>query len=305
MRTRYILIFSLFGCLITAGCDRSSREKPQEGPAVEKVQLKMEAQEAVSLTKARAVRKKLLSHIEVYGSIAQDTEHTMNVTVPERGTLKSFKVGDGDTVDEKTPVAVIETQNQETKEILSPIHGIVMARYVKEGDRVDMVTSIATIVNPDLMRASFDVYEKDLGFVTLGQEVRVRAVSYPGKEFSGKVVFISPRVDETTRTIKIRVDVENNDHLLKFGMFVTGRILKESPEESVVIPLEGIQALENNKVVFVVMGAEDFEVREVKTGSQTENEAAVIEGLKEGEEIVVHGSFILKSELLKGELGGE
>lgn len=300
-----LVFFLILAQFFTAGCHKRTAEVPHEEEGHGKVYLKKEVQDSIGLSVTPVQRKKIISYLEVYGTIAQDTENTTHILSDAPGILKSFKAVEGDTVEEKAPIAVIETQNNGIREIFSPAHGIVVARYVKEGERVDALTSIATISNPDLLRASFDLYEKDLARVRLGQKTIVTSAAYPGKKFTGKVVFISPRVDDVTRTVKIRADIENAEHLLKFGMFVTGKIAGESEQEFLAVPQEAVQTLDGSKAVFVRTSADVFETREIKTGLETVEEAAVLEGLKEGEEIAVKGSFILKSELMKEELGEE
>ena len=112
-------------------------------------------------------------------------------------------------------------------------------------------------------------------------------------------------MDEGTRTIKIRVDVENKEHFLKFGMFVTGKIEKPAEAESVVVPLESVQGIEDKEVVFVRKAEEDFILHDVKVGNRTGDEAEILDGVAGGDEVVVRGSFMLKSELLKDSLGEE
>jgi len=289
--------------LLVIGCGEKKQEVLPE-PEVPVVVMKKETQGSIGLQTAKVEKKKLVSFLEVYGSIAQDTENTVHVAPKEKCVLKKMKVAVGQTVDEKTPIAVIETPSGE-QDLLSPCHGIVISQYVKEGDSVDPLTSVVTIANPDIMRASFDVYEKDLSKIQLDQKVQATTAAYPGKIFEGKVVFISPRVDENTRTIKIRVDVENKEHLLKFGMFVNGRILRESEEEFLIVSQAAIQNMEDGDTVFVVKNEETFEVRAVETGVQTDTESVIAKGLNDGEVIVTQGSFILKSELLKSEMGEE
>lgn len=289
--------------LLVIGCGEKKHEAPTE-PKVPVVVMKKETQESVGLKTAKVEKRKLVSFLEVYGSIAQDTENTVHVAPKEKCVLKKLKVAVGQTVDEKTPIAVIETPSGE-QDILSPCHGIVISQYVKEGDSMDPLTSVVTIANPDVMRASFDVYEKDLSKIQLAQKVQVTTAAYPDKVFEGKVVFISPRVDESTRTIKIRVDVENEEHFLKFGMFVNGKILRESEEVFLIVPRAAIQNMEQGDTVFVVKNEETFEVRAVETGIQTDTESVIATGLSEGEMIVTQGSFVLKSELLKSDFGEE
>lgn len=306
MKRNFSLVFFLVAAQVfTSGCQKKTAEAPHEESGHGKITLKKEVQESIGLTVTDVQRKKIVSYLEVYGTIAQDTENTTHILAEVPGILKSFKAVEGDTVEEKALLAVIETHHQGVREILSPAHGIVVARYVREGERVDAMTSIATIADPDLLRASFDLYEKDLGRVSLGQKTVVTSAAYPGKKFTGKVVFISPRVDDVTRTVKIRADIENEEHLLKFGMFLTGKIEKESEQEFLAVPQEAVQTLEGSKAVFARTGADTFEIRKIKTGLETAEDAVVLEGLEEGEEIAVKGSFVLKSELMKEALGEE
>ena len=122
----------------------------------------------------------------------------------------------------------------------------------------------------------------------------VKSIAYPDSRFTGKVIFVSPRVDEETRTIKIRVDVENKDHLLKFGMSVTGLIFREGENESIVVPLESVQQLDDKWAVFVKIDDDNFEVREIKKGKETDEEIEILKGLSEGEILAQKGSFTLK-----------
>ena len=301
-------ILMVVGFLILSGCAKTKAEIEEAEELVEaKMELHFsnELQASVGLTTSKVEKRKLVESIEVYGTIAQDTESTVHVTPGKPGVLKSFNVAVGDTVDEKTPLCVMESAEGEPCEILSPGHGVVIALYAKPGDRIDSVSSVLTIANPDLLKASFDVYEKDLSFIKLGQGVKVKTTAYPDREFLGKLAFISPRIDETTRTVKIRVDVENKEHLLKFGMFVTGKVEKESENEAVIVPLQSLQNLEGKEVVFVKNTDDKFQAREIKTGRKNDQEAEVLEGLSPGDEVTVQGAFILKSELLKDTLGEE
>ncbi len=303
MINRIVLYSLLLTLPLLQGCGCQKEDHHHEETGVQSIHLNTELQESLDLKVVEVERKKLKSSLEVYGSIAQDTENTTHVTAKAPCTLKSFKTEVGQTVEKDEAIATAITQDQKTVDILSPCHGIVMAQYVKEGEKVDSLTSIATIANPDLLRASFDVYEKDTGFVKMGQEVEIKSIAYPGKKFSSKIVFISPRVDDETRTIKIRADVKNEDHLLKFGMSVTGSVLREAETSSIVIPLESVQQIGDEWTVFVKTGEETFEVRPILKGKETDEEVEILEGLKESETIAAKGSFTLKAEAMKAELG--
>lgn len=296
-----LVVVLLPGC----GCEKTPRshegEHHEESGAVH---LKKESQELIGFEIVSVKKGKLESSIEVVGEIAKETENMAHITCPEVGTLRGYLANLGETVEKGTPVCVIETKTGQKLEVSSPAHGIVLAQYLKIGDPVDSLTSIMTVADPDILRASFNVYEKDLAGIQLGQKVLVKSIAYPRKIFDGEIVFISPSVDEKTRTIKIRVNVKNEEHLLKFGMFVTGEILVSISEEVLIVAKEAVQRIEEKSVVFVPKeGEEDeFLVREVRVGRTAKDSVEILSGVSEGEKIVGKGSFYLKSELLKGEL---
>lgn len=267
------------------------------------VHLTAKSQEIVGLKIVQAKKMPLVSSIEVVGEIAQDTENMTHITVPESGVIKSLAVNVGDVVDKDVILGSFVTNGGKTIEIVSPAHGIVMAKYVKENENVDVISSILTIANPDLLRASFNVYEKDLAGLKSGLRVVVNSMAYPDKQFEGELVFVSPQLDVKTRAVRVRANVKNEEHLLKFGMYVTGKILVPMSEETLIVPEEAIQNIKEETVVFIPEGKEHFEKRAVKTGREASGFVEITAGLQEGENVVGQGSFYLKSELLKGELG--
>lgn len=295
-----LLVLMQPGC----GCDKKAAHEAEKHEEEGSVHMTEESQRLIDLRVMEIAEQPFHSFIEVAGEIAKETENVAHVTSPVPGVLKSFSKDIGETVEKETPLAVIQTREGQTIELVSPRHGIVMAQYVKTGDTVDNLTSIATVADPDLLRASFNVYEKDIAAIQVGQKVMVESVAYPNKRFEGKLVFISPSVDEATRTIKIRVNVKNEEHLLKFGMFVTGEIEVETGEKALVVPHDAVQIIKDNAVVFVQdeKNANEFHMSVVKTGRQSADQIEILEGLMPGSKVVSKGSFYLKSEILKEEL---
>ena len=286
------------------GCSCEKKAAKEEHHEEGTVHLKEESQKMVNLELVKVQRMPLKTKIEVVGEIAKETENVVHITSQEPGRLKAYLMGPSETVEKDTPICVIETKTGTELTIASPSHGIVLAQYLKPGDAVDTLTSIMTIANPDILRASFNVHEKDLAGIKLGQKVLVKSIAYPERTFEGEIVFISPAVDENTRAIKIRVDLKNEEHLLKFGMFVTGDIVVPVSEPVLTVPEEAIQEVEDSPVVFVPSKEEkdEFNVQKVKLGRTIDEQVEILSGVSEGEEIVGKGSFYLKSELLKGEL---
>ena len=188
-------------------------------------------------------------------------------------------------------------------EVKAPTAGTVIGAFGKVGDRVDTVSSIYTIADLTKLWATLEVYEKDIAEIKLGQKAAVRTVAYPDRVFEGEIVFISPRVDENTHTIKVRIEVQNTNNELKLGMFVNADIVIESDAKYIVLPQEAVHIVDGKKIVFIKTADEKFEVRKVKIRDEADSTVAVYEGIKEGEAVVIQDGFLLKSELLKSKMG--
>jgi membrane fusion protein, heavy metal efflux system len=187
--------------------------------------------------------------------------------------------------------------------LLSPYKGTVIEKHITLGELVDPEDTLFTIANLDILWIMLDIYEKDLARIELRQEVNIYVTAYSGDIFNGQITFISNVVEKATRTVKVRVEIDNSKRKLKPGMFATARIVTGKKEEIPIVPLSAIQNLEKKKVVFVDRGKNMFEARPIKTGREFENHIEVLEGVREGEHIVTEGVFYLKSELLKGSIG--
>lgn len=118
----------------------------------------------------------------------------------------------------------------ERMSIFSPVQGTVIEKAVVEKSSVKAGDVLYRLVNLDSVWVNLDVYEFELSWIQYGQVVEISAEAFPGQRFEGRVVFISPIVDQASRTIKVRVNVSNHDSLLKPGMFVSARA---------IVPLRG------------------------------------------------------------------
>jgi multidrug efflux pump subunit AcrA (membrane-fusion protein) len=283
-------------------------DKQMAEPQKEKqnVKLTKEAQEQIGLKIIRARFAQLNRDLAVTGQVAQDVESLAHVTAPQSGIIVESRAQIGSVVEKDEVLGAIKTNGDDSlSEIKSPISGVITGDFAKIGDKVDPVSSIYAVADMSKLWANFDVYEKDISEVKIGQKISIHAPAYPDKLFSGKIIFISPRVDETTRTIKIRAAVNNPGYLLKLGMFVEGNISIKSPENYLILPTSALQTIGDKKIVFVKINSEEFTANEVVIKAETRNEAAVSSGIKEGDSVVSEGAFILKSEQLKDEIEGE
>jgi len=282
-----------------------SHKEEGHGEEESGLSLNKKSQELIDLKTKTVQLDVFKKNIAVVGQIAQDAQSSLHVVSPVIGTIAEVKTQIGSMVQKDDVLCVMSKVNGEATlhEVKTPITGTVIGAFGKAGDRVDTVSAIYTIADLTQLWATLEVYEKDIAEVKLGQKVAVRSVAYPDQVFEGEIVFISPRVDENTHTIKVRVQVQNTKNYLKLGMFVNGSIVIESDAMYIVLPQEAVHIVGGKKVVFIKTADEKFEVREIKIKDESDGAVAVYEGIKEGETVVIQDGFLLKSELLKSKMG--
>ncbi len=190
--------------------------------------------------------------------------------------------------------------------IKSPIAGTVVERNVVIGQLVDASTTAFRIINTSTLWADGQVYEKDVPVLSGKPEVTLSVTAFPGEEFHGKVIYVSPIVDEHSRTITIRGSIPNHNGRLKPQMFGELHVPTGGTAKGLVIPAESVQKDNVETYVFVATSDTTFERREVSLGATFDSMVEVKDGIKPGERVVTKGSFQLKSELMKEALeGGE
>jgi cobalt-zinc-cadmium efflux system membrane fusion protein len=192
--------------------------------------------------------------------------------------------------------------------VLSPVEGTIIFRDVTVGEHVEPQKILFTVSSLNTLWALLDAYEKDLPYISKKSKVVIKSSLYPEKEFIGKIAYISDTIDEKLRTIKIRVEVNNDERLLKPNMYIQGDVEnRQTEKKTLAIPEEAIQNMNGEKIVFVLeeeLEEEDvFAVIHVELGERIGNKRIIAKGLEEGEKIVIKGAFYLKAELTKQSFG--
>jgi cobalt-zinc-cadmium efflux system membrane fusion protein len=176
--------------------------------------------------------------------------------------------------------------------LTSPIEGIVVERNATIGATVGTDANLFKIIDISRVWIDANVFEKDLQRVKLGQEVKVFVPAFAGTTFSGKVILVSSVVDPDTRTVKVRTEVPNPDGRLKPDMFANVEIVTDLHSAAISIPQSAVLTDGAKTVVFVTDG-KTYTKRVVTTGMQGGDRIEIIEGLKEGETVVVKGNYLL------------
>ncbi|HZH70947.1 MAG TPA: efflux RND transporter periplasmic adaptor subunit, partial [Mariniphaga sp.] len=174
--------------------------------------------------------------------------------------------------------------------------GVVIAKNVNQGDYISQGSVLYTISNLSRLWAIFDAYETDLPFLKVGDQLEYTLQSVPGKVYKGRIAFINPIIDASSRTAKVRVEADNRDRNLKPEMYATAQItapLKGYGKE-MVIPKSAVLWTGKRSIVYVKQpntSTPAFKLREVVLGPSLGDQYVIMSGLNNGEEIVTNGAF--------------
>jgi membrane fusion protein, heavy metal efflux system len=188
-------------------------------------------------------------------------------------------------------------------DLKSPIDGVVAEKNLTTGQMVgtDPSQILYVIADLDLLQAVADVYERDLNLIGEGMAVSVEVQSFPNEVFQGIVAYVGDVVDPTTRTTKVRCNLNNLDHKLKPEMFARIHIMKPLAESlALAVPRGAVITIGDEAFVFVQKTETEYERRNVVTGPTSGDLVEIHEGLKAGERVVVKGALLLKGALEKG-----
>ena len=187
--------------------------------------------------------------------------------------------------------------------LTAPFDGVVVERNAAPGEVVDVARALYAVADTTRMWVMLDVHERDLRHVDLGQPVVVTVTSLRGESFAGSLTWVSAHVDPRTRTLRARAEVENPDGRLRANMFGSARITVLQHDDVLVVPKGAVQWEGCCNVAFVRVSDVLFEPRKLHLGWESETVFEVLDGLDAGDVVVTTGSFLLKTELLKGSIG--
>jgi membrane fusion protein, heavy metal efflux system len=191
--------------------------------------------------------------------------------------------------------------------LTAPIAGVITRRNLTIGHMVrtdgDGDTVLFEIVDTRTMRAEIEIPETELPRVRVGQEVVVSAEALPGVDFKGVIDYLAPEVSRETRTVLARATLANPDGSLRANMFGRARIALGGTQETVLVPRLAVQQVEDVHLIFVKLAEGEYEARRVKLGARQGDHVEVTQGIEAGEAVVTEGSFLLKTETLKGSIG--
>jgi cobalt-zinc-cadmium efflux system membrane fusion protein len=187
--------------------------------------------------------------------------------------------------------------------VVAPFKGKIVEASAVPGEMASPERPVFSVAATERMWVSADVYEIDLAKIEKDQRVVFTVEGLPGQRFPGKVVALGGEVDDKTRTVRVIADVKNVQGLLRARMFGRAEISVKPPEPKLLVPKNAVQNDGDCRLVFVSPAANIFQARKIEIGAVYENGYELIGGLAAGEKVVTSGSFLLKTEVLRGEMG--
>ncbi len=209
------------------------------------------------------------------------------------------------------PAAAIEEMQRTRAQVLSmdwpsPINGVVLDKKVIQGQMAKAGEELYRLADLSSIWVIADVSEQDLGQVRVGEPARISFKAFPGESFKGSVTFILHELDAATRTGKVRIEVANPDHRIKHEMFADVVIDTGAGSAArLAVPASAVIDSGNRQVAIIDKGQGLFEPRAIKIGARSDGFVEVLEGVKEGEAVVVAANFLIDAESnLKAALAG-
>jgi RND family efflux transporter MFP subunit len=179
--------------------------------------------------------------------------------------------------------------------IYSPMTGYITERKAFPQQKVGPETDLYTIVDLSRVWVMADVFEYEAPNIRLGQTARVSIQAIPGRVFNARIDFLQPQVDPMTRTLKVRLNMDNPGVMLKPDMYADVEFLVNIPSK-LTAPAEAVLNAGERQTVFIDRGNGYFEPRQVKTGEREGDRIQILSGLSGGERVVTSGNFLIDSE---------
>lgn len=239
------------------------------------------------------------SGTELLGEVHPNGDRLAHIVPRFPGIVREVRKNAGDRVTVGEVLAILESSDSLAPYPLkTSIEGVVLSKHLTLGEAVDRETEAFVVADLRTVWVDLAVYQKDLGRISIGQPVRIHAVG-EGADTEGTISYVTPAVDQTTRTATARVVIANASRKFLPGMFVTAHTL-DAIEAAVVVPRDALQTVEGRSAVFVET-ADGLTPRPVVLGRQGNTRVEIASGLASGERVAVTNTFLLKAELAKSE----
>ncbi|WP_296447193.1 efflux RND transporter periplasmic adaptor subunit [Rhodoferax sp. UBA5149] len=253
----------------------------------------------------------LVSAQREYAIAAQGVESLKEAGSPAQSGMKQLaesslqRLKNWDISEEQIKALAKSGESRRTLTFRSPVAGIVIEKKAVQGMRFMPGEALYQIADLSAVWVVADVFEQDIALVKSGAKAKVKIYAYPDKLFEGRVTYVYPTLKAETRTVAVRVELANPGLLLKPGMFAQVELSASSKGTVVTVPASAVIDSGTRQMVLISQGEGRFEPREVKLGSRNDNYVEVLDGVKDGDKVVVAANFLIDAESnLKAAVGG-
>ncbi|WP_310494049.1 efflux RND transporter periplasmic adaptor subunit [Dechloromonas sp.] len=253
----------------------------------------------------------LVSAQREYAIAAQGVESLKEAGGQARDGMKQLadssllRLKNWDISEEQVKALAKSGETKRTMTFRSPVAGIVTEKKAIQGMRFMPGEALYQVADLSSVWVVADVFEQDIGLVKSGAKAKVMINAYPGKTFEGTISYVYPTLNAQTRTVPVRVELANPGLLLKPAMFAQVELPVGAKGQVVTVPTSAVIDSGARQIVLIQQGEGRFEPREVKLGARSDNHVEVLEGVREGEQVVVAANFLIDAESnLKAAVGG-
>ncbi len=276
----------------------------EEGHEEQIIRLTDEELKEFGVEIAEAGPGQLELHADFTGEIAIDPERLAHIVPRFPGIVMEVRKQIGDHVNKGDVLAIIESnESLVSYEVKSLISGTVIEMHLTQGEMITDATHAYLVADLSHVWADLNIYQKDLPNIKVGQTAIITGLK-KDLQYTGRIFYISPVVDEETRTATARVVIPNPKREWRPGMFVTAKVIFETLELPVVVPKTALQTVENRTVVFI-RTEKGFKPQPVTVGRSNTEFVEIVSGLKKDQQYVIKGGFTIKAELQKESFGDE
>lgn len=273
------------------------------------VQLSAEQQKTIALQWVPAGVRPLPRVLNLNGEVQLLPNRQADVSLRISGQVKALYANPGDTARTGQRLALVQSRlvgdPPPSVTITAPMSGVIDVRNAVLGQAVEPNTVLFHISDRSQVIVVARVYEDSLGEVKMGQEARVRVLSYPQQIFRGKITLIDPNLDPLSRTVKVWIQLANPQGLLKPNMFARAGVILQRNEAALAVPASAVIEANGEKFVFVREG-DKFKRVEVTLGADDGEYSQITDGLVPGDEVVTQGNRQLYTLwLMGGQMKGE
>ena len=256
---------------------------------------KLQRERVEALFKRQVISKKEMDLAEMEYTVAeaQLAASQQNLNLVEEGVRAEVKEAAQAKLKEMEAILAQERVRLQHTQIIAPFNGEISRRYVDVGALVSPSTPLVNLVHTETLKVVANVLEKDISLLKLGMKAKIKPESFPDKVFEGKISRISSSLELATRTLQTEIYIPNLNRMLKPGMFVKIEIVLVEKPQTLVIPKNAVIEEGGSKFIFVIQGNEAFR-RSIVTGYEQDPFIEILEGVSEGDPVVVRGQESLR-----------